>query len=95
MLMGKITQDNHQTNRTKHRKTPKAQTKTKTENQATTTGYPSMTVVFPLYGCETGEKRKRNVSKGLNSLRKGKMHLDVSGCSGRPVKCGLTLLVRV
>ena len=49
-----------------------------------------MSVVFPLYGCETGKKNHQK-TEGLNSLQKSKMHPDVSGCSERPIKCGLNL----
>ena len=68
-------------------------TKTNHQNstKTTTKTFPSISVVFPLYGCETGEKMIYQMTKGLNSLRKAKC-IWTWGCSRRPIKGGLSLL---
>ena len=62
----------HKANTNTTNQNPKTQTQSKQKTKATTKDPPSMLVVFPLYGCETGEKMNCKISKGLNSPRKAK-----------------------
>ena len=64
--MGKRNADQSQAKKAK----PKTQNNKAAQNHNQT--IPSISVVFPLYGCETGEKMNYQNDKGLNSLRKAK-----------------------
>ena len=65
--MGKATQ-----NKTKRPQSKPKNTKTQNKTKTPKPTKPINMVVFPLYGCETGEKMNCKMTKGLNSLRKAK-----------------------
>ena len=77
-----------------HNRNPKATQKANQDPKRKQRQRPIKKVVFPLYGGETGENGFCKIPRGLNSLRKGKMHLFMNVYFGRPIKCGLLLLAR-